>query len=175
MDATVKKIIRDNVLALVERQSGPLGPRESSGVSRLLKLGISNGVAQRILDDSSDVYLSSLLDLANALRVKVWEILTPGLQSSSMPFRNLDAFEAQLMSLYRQLSEDQQQEFLIDLNNAANKGKTQASAQNPYPDAPPNRRLQILGHVPERRSQTQINDGHAPAMPMPSNGKKGSK
>lgn len=168
MEATVKKIIRDNVLALVERQSGPLGPRESSGVSRLMKLGISNGVAQRILDESSDVYLGSLLDLANALRVKVWELLTPGLQSSSMPFRNLDAFEAQLMSLYRQLPEDQQQEFLIELNKAANKAKPQAPA--PHPDVQPNRRLQVLGHVTERRRATQIHDGHAPRMPA--NGKK---
>lgn len=142
MDPDVKKIIRTNVLALVEKQQGPLGPRESSGVSRLMRLGISNGVAQRILDESSDVYLGSLVDLASALQVKVWELLTPGLQSSSMPFRNLDAFEAQLMSLYRQLKEDQQHDFLIDLSMAVDASKPDAepSTQNPFP------------HVPKRRA-----------------------
>lgn len=164
MDPEVKKIIRTNVLALIEKQQGALGPRESSGVSRLMKLGMSNGVAQRILDDESDVYLGSLLQLAIALRVKVWELLTPGLQSVSMPFRNLDAFEAQLMSLYRQLPEDQQHEFLHDLSVAvdATRPKAAPSVQNPFPGV--NRRVHILGHDPERRTP-EIKDGRAPLLP----------
>lgn len=166
MDADVKKIIRTNVLTLVERQQGPLGPRESSGVSRLMRLGISNGVAQRLLDESSDVYLSSLVDLATALRIKVWELLTPGLQSSSMPFRNLDAFEAQLMSLYRQLPEDQQHEFLVELSHAVDAAKPGAapSAQNPFPFVV-SRRVHDKGHQPERRTPTHIVDVNVPIIP----------
>lgn len=127
----MKRAVRENVRALIEKTGGKLKPGQS-GVTRLLKLGISNGNAQRLLDEESTVSFETLEKVADAFKVNPWDLVTPGMSMSTIPFRDLDVFEAQLVTMYRQLSHDRQHEVLIDLSDEVNHGSEVASAQNPF-------------------------------------------
>lgn len=60
----LKIILRQNVRALLGLQDG------ESGVSKLIKLGLSNGNAQRILGGETSVGLDVLAQLADALHLQ---------------------------------------------------------------------------------------------------------
>lgn len=159
MASELKRVLRQNVRALIEKTSGPLKPHES-GVTRLLKLGISNGNAQRLLDEDSTVSFQTVEQAAAAFKVKPWDLMSPQMQIAEMPFRDLDVFEGQLVTLFRKLDADDRHEHLIDLNNKVSQKDVAASPHNPF-----NRRFHSIGHDPERRSATRI-DERVPA-PVP--------
>lgn len=151
MASELKRVLRSNLRALIEKTSGPLKPNES-GVTRLLKLGISNGNAQRLLDEDSTVSFPTLEQVAAAFRVKPWDLVSPAMKVSEMPFRDLDVFEGQLITLYRKLSPQERDDHLMALNDRVSEGED-GTAANPF-----NRRVDALGHVPERRSATRIDE-----------------
>jgi transcriptional regulator with XRE-family HTH domain len=72
---TLKQVLRQNVLKFLS-EDGPLRPRES-GVQRLVKLGIPNGTAQRVLGAEASVGLDVLEQIAKALGVAPWRLLRP--------------------------------------------------------------------------------------------------
>lgn len=80
-----------------------------------------------------------------------------GEKASTLPFRDLQGLEVQLITLFRQLSADHQHEFLVDLNDKVNETTGAASAQNPF--AGVERRLSS-----DRRSATHIDER---ALPPP--------
>jgi hypothetical protein len=109
MASDTKNVVRENVRALLKKRGGEFKPKES-GVSRLMSLGIANGTAQRILDEDSDYRLETLDQVAAALRVSVRDLITPGMSTEALPFRDLDPFESQLVTLFRRLPSDQHRE-----------------------------------------------------------------
>jgi hypothetical protein len=158
MASELKRVLRANVRALIEKTSGPLKPNES-GVTRLLKLGISNGNAQRLLDEDSTVSFPTLEQVAAVFRIKPWDLVSPTLKVSEMPFRDLDVFEGQLITLYRKLGPQERDDHLMALNKKVAEGEGGTSA-NPF-----NRRVDVLGHQPERRSATRIDErNHLPSV-----------
>lgn len=78
----------------------------------------------------------------------------------STPFRDLNAFEGQLVEMFRQLSHDRQHDYLIELSNEVNQGAVESSRQNPFAGAP-DRRHASLGRDPERRSAVRHSDSPA--------------
>lgn len=84
------------------------------------------------------------------------------------PFRDLNAFEGQLVEMYRQLSHDRQHDYLIELSKEVNIGALAPSPQNPFIN---DRRGINFGHEPERRSATRILDGGD----APDPGKRGTQ
>lgn len=156
MVSDLKKIIRDNTLQLVQKATGPLKPRES-GVTRLVAMGISNGTAQRILDDDSDLRLETVEQLAAALKVTPVSLMTPDAKAPAMLFRDLNPFEVMLMNLFRDLTdEDEQHAAIVELNQRRDRARSAsaspaADAGNPYANAG-NRRHLVQGRTPERRA-----------------------
>lgn len=76
--STAAEIVRANTRALLRLAEG------ESGVGRLVKAGIANGVAQRIL--AAEGYnLQQLEKLAPALGVPVWMLLVEGLDPDDLP------------------------------------------------------------------------------------------
>lgn len=71
-----KKIARANILLLLQKKGGELKPNET-GVTRLTKMGIANGSAQRLLGDESDIQLGRIDQVAEKLGVEPWQLLKP--------------------------------------------------------------------------------------------------
>lgn len=85
MESQSKRIVRSNILMLLNRDAGPL-PKNQSGVTRLKAyLKVPQGSAQRLLDDVSDLQLGSLDRFAAALKVESWQLLTPWASANSPP------------------------------------------------------------------------------------------
>jgi hypothetical protein len=80
----VKQTIRENVLALIEADGGPL-PYGQSGVSRLTAKGVALGTAQRILGGQTSVGVDVLQKVAEAFGIKAWHLLVEGLNAKSPP------------------------------------------------------------------------------------------
>lgn len=147
MTSESKRLLQSNVRALLERKGGKLGAKET-GVTRLVNLGISQGTAQRVFD-SADSRLSTLDEVAAALGVSIGELMSPAVPGAqTLPYRDLDAFEAQLVTFFRQLPSDtERNELLVALS------------QRPTTLAPPaagswvesGRRVKDVGNIPERR------------------------
>lgn len=78
----------------------------------------------------------------------------PVAAEAHLPFRDLNAFEVQLVTLFRQLpSDEERQHALIELNHRLNATAASApSVANPWAGAN-NRRKSDLGHTPERRGE----------------------
>jgi hypothetical protein len=85
MESESKKIVRENVLALLRQAAGGELPPNESGVTRLKNLGLSHGNAQRAIEDSSDLRLGTVDQLAKAFNLKSWQILVPRLNVASPP------------------------------------------------------------------------------------------
>jgi len=83
MESESKKTVRQNVLTLLGRVRA-LRANES-GVTRLKDLGIPHGNAQRTVDKESDIQLSTLDQVAGALKVKPWQLLIEGLDADKLP------------------------------------------------------------------------------------------
>lgn len=75
MKTSTKEVLRANVLARLGKLQ-PLRGNET-GVGRLIRLGVSNGTAQRVLDPEKDLKLETLDDLARILKVRPWQLLVP--------------------------------------------------------------------------------------------------
>lgn len=165
MVSDLKRIVRENVLQLIQKTAGPLKPRES-GVTRLVALGIPNGTAQRILDDVSDVRLETVEQLAAALKVAPASLLAPGAQAPTLLFRDLNSFEGMLLNLFRELPHDNDRHLaIVELNqrrDAAREREQLAAGAASTPDSgnpyagKRNRRENTLGHNPERRTEQQL-------------------
>jgi hypothetical protein len=173
MVSEMKKVVRENALKLIQQSTGALKPRES-GVTRLTALGIPNGTAQRVLDDTSDLRLETVEQLAAALKVKPWELMTPGLEAPAMLFRDLNPFEVMLLNLFRDLpDEDERHSAIVDMNQRRDRARFSsapaADAGNPYAGSQ-NRREVILGRIPERRTPDRQVDSpltHRGSSPKP--------
>jgi len=74
---------------------------------------------------------------------------------ASLPFRDLDPFEVQLVTFFRQMSHDERHELLIQLNNQRTTTETVPSVANPWVDS--GRRIKDIGHTPERRAPRVVN------------------
>lgn len=88
MDRSPGPTLRDNVLKLLVQQSGDWKPSErgkTRGVTRLKKLGLTQGTAQRVLEGSTSIGLEILQQLASAFHVKPWHLLVPGLDVEALP------------------------------------------------------------------------------------------
>jgi hypothetical protein len=85
MGLEIKKTVRLNVLSLLKFQAGGELPEGESGVTRLKKLGVSQGNAQRTLDEESDLRLATLDQLAKGFRLKPWQLLVPHLDPRALP------------------------------------------------------------------------------------------
>jgi len=83
MAPKIKKVLGENAVALSAYRS-PLRPNEK-GTSRLIKLGLTNGTAQRVLDDESDISLAALETIAGGLRVDPWQLLVPDFHPERLP------------------------------------------------------------------------------------------
>lgn len=107
MDASLGTVLRDNVLALLEHRTGPLRPNET-GLTRLVKLGLSAGSAQRALAGETSLGLEILKNIAVALQVEVWQLLVPDLDPVALPGLTVDQgawpFEMVDRNAYRALS-----------------------------------------------------------------------
>lgn len=79
---------------------------------------------------------------------------------TTMPFRDLNAFEAQLITLFRSLTPDEQHDHLVELNKRADKKNgNKATPLNPY--AGKERRMTNIPVEVERRGQFGL-DGRQP-------------
>jgi hypothetical protein len=96
MSKDLKLLVRRNVRALL----GIAPDDERSHVAMLIKLGIPNGHAQRIMAGETSLGLDMLQTLADALKVDPWLLLVPELDpdarpalhspSTRWPFRKID-------------------------------------------------------------------------------------
>jgi hypothetical protein len=81
-------VLRENVLALLARET-PL-PRGQSGVSRLKRLGIAQGNAQRVLEGKTSIGLDLLEQLSAIFKVAPWQLLVEGLDVRAPPGLTVD-------------------------------------------------------------------------------------
>jgi transcriptional regulator with XRE-family HTH domain len=75
VENTLRQVLRQNVLNLLA-EDRPLKSNES-GVQRLVRLGVANGTAQRILNAEASVGLDVIEQVAYVLRVSPWRLLRP--------------------------------------------------------------------------------------------------
>lgn len=85
MGSASKKIVKANVLRLLNHAAGGQLPERESGVTRLKKLNITQGSAQRILDDESDLRLETLDQVAKGFRLAPWQLLVPNIDPNAPP------------------------------------------------------------------------------------------
>lgn len=81
---TLRADLAANVLAALVAER-PLGPREKKGYARLISKGLPNGSAQRILDADTSVGIDVVAQVAEALGLKPWQLLVPGLNPADPP------------------------------------------------------------------------------------------
>lgn len=75
----LKSVLRDNLRALLRIAPG------KSGVSALIKLGLSNGNAQRALGAETSVGLDVIAQIAEAFGIEPWQLLVPNLDPERIP------------------------------------------------------------------------------------------
>lgn len=79
MASDLRKIIRDNVRRLLK-----LGPNDK-GIAELVRLGLSNGTAQRLMGAETSIGIELLQTLADGLDVEPWQLCVPDLDPEVMP------------------------------------------------------------------------------------------
>lgn len=72
-------IVAENLRALLRQRVG------DDGVSSLIKLGVANGTATRLLKGQTSVGLDLLQDVAEKLSVEPWQLLIKGLDPAALP------------------------------------------------------------------------------------------
>lgn len=82
-ESAVKRTIRRNVCALIGHREGILATQV--GVSKIMKLGVANGTAQRLLSSEQDISLEVLQTLADGLSVSPWQLLVPDFEPAALP------------------------------------------------------------------------------------------
>lgn len=129
-----------------------------------IKHGFTQTTINRIVTGKMDPTLGVVKDIAEKCGAAPWQMLTPGFDpknppkhQSSMPFRDLNAFEGQLVTLFRELSVDEQHDHLIELNKRIDqKNGDKATRLNPYPEVE-RRKVNVPVEV-ERRGQFGLNE-----------------
>lgn len=86
----LKSVLRDNLRALLGLAPG------KSGVSALIKLGLSNGNAQRALGGETSVGLDVIAQIAEAFSIEPWQLLVRGQRRALRPAIRADAHQRQL-------------------------------------------------------------------------------
>ena len=145
-----------------EREAG----REWTQEALAAKLGFGQSALNQYLKGKIPLNADVVLAMAELLKLRPVDIsptiaqaqqefsrrwsASAGTAPTTLPFRNLDAFESQLVTLFRRLSPDEQHEHLIQLNRLVDNEQV-ASSMSPF--AGVNRRQHVEGHIPERRDR----------------------
>lgn len=79
-----KATLTTNTLTLIRAAQPPLRSHET-GLSRLTEMGFSMGTAQRVLDATQDVRLSSVDRVAECFEVEPWQLFVPDMSPEHMP------------------------------------------------------------------------------------------
>lgn len=82
--ASLKEIVAANVRRLLRLEEG------ESGVSKLIRLGVANGTAQRVLGGTTAIGVDVLDSLARKLHVEPWQLLVENLDPDRMPTLRAD-------------------------------------------------------------------------------------
>lgn len=100
---TLRHVLRENVLKLLD-EDRPLKPNET-GVQRLVRLGIPNGTAQRVLSAEASIGLDVIEQVAQVLGIAPWRLLRPQTESiRAEASSNLGLENIRLASQVQQLS-----------------------------------------------------------------------
>jgi hypothetical protein len=86
----VKRTIRENILALLCKEFGPLPPGQT-GISQLMKKGFATSTAQRVLDEDTQIRVDLLEELARKFGLSPWQLLVPSLDPASLPGLTADS------------------------------------------------------------------------------------
>jgi len=73
MTRDIKIIVRDNILALLRLSHGTRG-----ATAALIRLGVSNGEASRVLRANTSIGIDKIAQIAAALHVAPWVLCFPG-------------------------------------------------------------------------------------------------
>lgn len=93
MASNAKKVLIDNLVALLRRRTGEPLPERAQWETELRRCGMQTGNAQRLFDDQSDPRLSRLDEVSRKVGVPLHELLMPGSQASgrSLPHVTIEA------------------------------------------------------------------------------------
>lgn len=97
MEKDIKKVVAENVRALLGKTNG-----ERGATAALIKLGIPNGDATRVLQGETSIGLDKLAQIAGKLRVQPWQLMTPDLDPMRLPSLEQSSFRWP----YRQIDPD---------------------------------------------------------------------
>jgi hypothetical protein len=133
MEDDIKLVVRDNVRRLLGLAD------DESGVAKLMKKGLSNGNAQRILGGETSFGVDLLAKVAGAFGLQAWQLCVPGLDpekrpvlhapSARWPFRGVDQEAiASLVGLQAQMVEQGLLVALAAAGAPSRKQPTQAAA-----------------------------------------------
>lgn len=75
MATDIKATLTDSVIRLLRIRTGQLDLDRARAITELVKLGMPNGNAQRLMDEVTDVQLSRLEQVAGKLKVQPAELL----------------------------------------------------------------------------------------------------
>lgn len=96
------------------------------------KSGVSTGTIDRMRRAEVNAGVDHLDGLAKAFGVRPGVLLEP-IKGGAIPFRDLNNFETQLVTFFRQIKPDEQHAVLVALNDMIPK-VTSASKEDPFPD-----------------------------------------
>lgn len=113
---------------------------------------VGRGTIQRIKGKTEEVRTDSLVAIASALGVEVWELLTPP-DSKRSALDSLGSQVTQLVTLFRLLpSDERRDELIVELNAEIAHGSpgSAPSPANPFPGRSVNREPQGIKKAPKR-------------------------
>lgn len=115
---TSKETIRANVIACLKAGGVDAGGR--GAVSALIKLGFSNGTAQRIMDGSTSIGLDIIDKLAGKFAIEPWRLIARDLGQDEAPtgLSALDGQEGMLVAFFRRLHVGAKRDMLASLERA---------------------------------------------------------
>lgn len=106
--ATARQVVAANVKALLRKRVG------ADGVGALIKLGIANGNASRILE-GADIRVDTLATVAEKLGVQPWQLLQDGLdvEAAAKGRTAVATLPAQVAQIVEQLDPKDQRRVLV--------------------------------------------------------------
>lgn len=130
---TSKETIRANVIACLKAGGVDAGGR--GAVSALIKLGFSNGTAQRIMDASTSIGLDIIDKLAAKFAIEPWRLIARDLGQDEAPtgLSALDGQEGMLVAFFRRLPVGAKRDVLASLEQAESMDHQRQPQQVPAP------------------------------------------